>query len=297
MNASRCLAISGAAMTQAARIDPAPGPPPLPEKRWVGRSFSRAASDYDRVAALQRQVGERLLARLAEIPFSPKAILDVGAGTGYCTARLAEAFPGAELLALDIAEGMLRTLRGRQGLRARVFGVCGDGESLPLRARSVDLVFSSLALQWCHDLPAVLAGFRRVLRPGGAVCFSTFGAATLRELRAAWAAADGYSHVNAFVSQAAVEAALAGAGFRRVAVGGERRVVAYPGVDALLRELKGLGAHNVTRDRPRHLTGKGVFRKMLAAYEESAAAGGGVEASFEVVYGHGRLPLVGDGGG
>ena len=53
-------------------------------------------------------------------------------------------------------------------------------------------------------------------------------------------------------------------------------IVAYPGVDALLRELKGLGAHNVTRDRPRHLTGKGVFRKMLAAYEESAAAGGGV---------------------
>ena len=98
-------------------------------------------------------------------PFMPGIILDVGAGTGYCTARLAEQFPEAGLFALDIAEGMLRKLHGRPGLRGKVLRVCGDGESLPLRDSSVDLVFSNLALQWCVDLPAALAEFRRVLRP------------------------------------------------------------------------------------------------------------------------------------
>ncbi len=261
----------------------------LPEKRWVGRSFSRAASGYDQVAALQRQVGEQALASLREISLAPASILDVGAGTGYCTARLAGLFPDAALIALDIAEGMLRTLGGRPGLRGRAYRICGDGEALPLCGHSVDLVFSNLALQWCANLPAVLAEFRRVSRPGGAVLFSTFGESTLRELRMAWAQADGYSHVNTFVSLAAVEAALADAGFGAVRVSGERRVLTYPGVDALLRELKGLGAHNITRGRPRHLTGKGVFRKMLDAYA-AAMPEGRIEASFEVIHALARLP-------
>jgi malonyl-CoA O-methyltransferase len=261
----------------------------LPDKQWVGRSFSLAAFDYDAVAALQRDVGDRLLARLAEMACVPNTILDVGAGTGYCTARLAGRFPEADVFALDIAEGMLRTLHGRPGLQGKAHTLCGDAESLPLRAHSVDLVFSNLALQWCHDLPAALAEFKRVLRPGGTVLFSTFATATLCELRAAWAKADGYSHVNAFVARPAVEAALAGLGLSDCRVGGERHTIAYPSVDALLRELKSLGAHNVTRNRPRHLTGKGVFNKMLAAYQDSSDEGR-IEASFEIVYGLGRLP-------
>jgi len=254
----------------------------LPEKRWVGPSFSRAASGYDRVAALQRQVGEQLLAGLLESPFMPGIILDVGAGTGYCTARLAEQFPEAGLFALDIAEGMLRKLHGRPGLRGKVLRVCGDGESLPLRDGSVDLVFSNLALQWCVDLPAALAEFRRVLRPAGVMLFSTFGDGTLCELHEAWAKTDGYSHVNAFVPLASVDSALAGLGVAMFEAGSERRVITYPDVDALLKELKGLGARNLTRNRPRHLTGKGVFRKMLAAYPKSTPEGR-IEASFEII--------------
>jgi malonyl-CoA O-methyltransferase len=280
--------IFGGGKRQAMLADASPSSA-LPEKRWVGPSFSKAASAYDAVAALQRQIGERLLARVVETPCAqPQTILDVGAGTGYCLSRLAQMFPDAELLALDIAEGMLSTLAGRSDLRGKARSICGDGESLPLRARSVDLVFSNLALQWCADLPAALAEFRRVLRPGGTILFSTFGASTLCELRAAWATADDYSHVNAFPALAEVASALLGLGLVDCRVGGELRVIAYSGVDALLRELKSLGAHNVTRNRPRHLTGKGVFRQMLAAYPESAADGQ-IQASFEIVYGQACL--------
>lgn len=253
-----------------------------PEKRWVGRSFSRAASGYDQVAALQRQVGEQLLARLDEMPVAPRKILDVGAGTGYCTAELARRFPEADVVALDIAEGMLRQLGGRPGLPGRVLRICGDAESLPLRDGRVDLIFSNLALQWCADLPAVLAEFKRVLRHSGAVVFSTFGEATLGELRNAWALADGYSHVNDFLSLESVESALAEGGVGNFQVDSERRVLSYSSVDALLRELKGLGAHNITQNRPRHLTGKGVFQRMLDAYA-AAMLQGHIHASFETI--------------
>ena len=52
------------------------------------------------------------------------------------------------------------------------------------------MLFSNLCLQWVEDLPAVFAGFRRVLKPGGLLLVSTFGPDTLFELRGAFAQAD-----------------------------------------------------------------------------------------------------------
>ncbi len=271
-----------------AHLPDCPADAAWPEKRWVGQSFSRAASSYDPVAALQRQVGEELLGRLRQTALAPRVILDAGAGTGFCTAQLAGIYPAASLLALDIAEGMLAALKARPGLGGNSLHICGDCETLPLRDGSVDLVFSNLALQWCADLPGVLAEFRRVLRPGGLLAFSSFGPATLGELREAWAKADSYSHVNAFMSRESVGLALAHGDFREFHVRGELRRLAYPDVIALLKELKGLGAHNVTTNRPRHLTGKGVFRKMLDAYG-ATLSDGRIEASFEIIYGLARL--------
>ena len=75
-----------------------------PDKRWVGRSFSSAAEGYDRLASLQRLVGDRLLACLMNESVSYDRIVDVGAGTGYPTGRLMKRFPTAQVIALDIAE-------------------------------------------------------------------------------------------------------------------------------------------------------------------------------------------------
>lgn len=256
----------------------------MPEKRWVGPSFSRAAYSYDRVAALQRQVGEALLDRLSDSKPAHRTILDVGAGTGYCASRLAKRYPDAVLLALDIALGMLKTFDLRPDLRQKALRICGDGEVLPLRDCSVDLVFSNLTLQWCPGLVAAMQEFRRVLRPGGLLLFTTFGESTLFELRDAWAKADSHTHVNDFHSPLAIEEALTAAHFSGYTVNSEIKVVNYADVHTVLRELKNMGAHNVTALRPRHLTGKGVFNKMIEAYAASMPQGM-VKASFEIVYG------------
>ncbi len=62
-----------------------------------------------------------------------------------------------------------------------------------------DLVFSNLAMQWCDDVGSVLSEFRRVLKPGGLLVFTTFGPDTLKELRASWQSVDDAVHVNAFI--------------------------------------------------------------------------------------------------
>lgn len=262
---------------------------PRIDKRQLRASFGRAAGDYDRVAVLQREVGGRLLERLDAIRIEPAQILDLGTGTGQIARALLKRYRGTHVIGLDIAEGMLTEARRRSGWWRKPRFVCGDIERLPFADRCADLLLSNLTLQWCNDLDATFAEFRRVLRPGGALLFTTFGPDTLRELRASWAAADGYSHVNRFLDMHDVGDALLRAGLADPVLDVEQFTLTYPDLNGLLRDLKCLGAHNVTAGRARGLTGRGRWRTVRETYE-SFRAQGLLPATYEVIYGHAWLP-------
>jgi len=250
----------------------------------VRRSFDRAARSYDGSAVLQSRVREELLARLDYVTLEPATILDVGCGTGHATRALKDRYPRARVIALDVSEGMLAMARRRQSWRRRFDRVCGDAMRLPLTAGSVDLVFSSLTLQWCPDLDAVLSGFRQVLAPRGLVNFATFGPDTLVELRTAWAQADGLSHVNQFTDMHDLGDGLVRAGLAEPVLDVERYTLTYPDVYGLMRDLKAIGAHNVNAGRPRGMTGRGRLRAMESAYERYRQEGA-LPATYEVVFG------------
>jgi malonyl-CoA O-methyltransferase len=252
------------------------------DKGDVAESFSRAARDYDSVAALQRDVGTRLLDSLEELDYAPARILDLGCGTGYFLPELTRRFPGTEYLGLDLARGMVEYARQRFGRAER--WIVGDAEALPLAADSVDLVFSSLAIQWCYRPELLFAELARVLRPGGRCVFTTLGPGTLKELRAAWAAVDEHQHVNTFTpGEELMEAAerLSGLSLRLSCT---EFAMHYPRVRDLLAELKTLGAHNVNRQRPHGLTGRRVLQGMMDAYE-AWRVGGLLPATYDVLFG------------
>jgi malonyl-CoA O-methyltransferase len=252
----------------------------LPDKRQVAASFSRAAESYDSVAALQRAVGHELLARLPDSS-KPSRWLDLGCGTGYFSRALGERFSGAEGVALDIAEGMLRHAQPLAG--ARHF-VAGDAERLPMRDGSCDLLFSSLALQWCSDFTSVLSEARRVLRPGGVLAFSSLCVGTLQELRDSWQAVDGFVHVNRFRRFDDYQGLCAASGLQLLSLQTQPHVLHYPDVRSLTHELKALGAHNLNPGRPGGLTGRARMLALLAAYEQFRQPQG-LPATYQVVYG------------
>jgi malonyl-CoA O-methyltransferase len=254
------------------------------DRARVRASFARASAGYEAAARLQVQVADELLTRLGDFRFAPRVVLDLGAGTGRVTRELKRRYPRAQVVALDIADAMLREARRHLRPWRRFARVCADALRLPLKDGSVDLVFSSLMLQWCQPLDAALAEVRRVLQPGGFFGFSTFGLATLQELRSAWAAADGYNHVNHFPEVQEVGDALLRAGLTEPVLDVDRLELAYPDVLALMRDLKAIGAHNVTAGRPRNLAGRGRLARVAAAYERERRASG-LPATWEVIYG------------
>jgi len=259
---------------------------PLPiDKQQARRAFERAAATYDDAAVLQRQTAECMLERLDVVKLQPKVILDIGSGTGVATAALAKRYKKAQIIALDFALPMLHKTRKRGSWLRRPACVCGDAEQLPFIDNSIDLIYSNAAIQWCTDLEGTFREFLRVLRPGGLLMFTTFGLDTLKELRQAWEAVDGDSHVSPFPDMHDVGDALIRARFADPVIDVDRLTLTYDDVSGLMRDLKMIGAHNVTTHRQRGLTGKGRMQAMIKAYEQFRSKGL-LPASYEVVYGH-----------
>jgi malonyl-CoA O-methyltransferase len=119
--------------------------------------------------------------------------------------------------------------------------------------------------------------------------FSTLGPDTLIELRRSWSAVDGFNHVNAFVDMHDIGDALLRARLTDPVMDAERITLTYQDVFGLMRDLKTLGAHNVSHGRARGLTGKGRLGAMKAAYE-GFRRDGVLPATYEVVYGHAWAP-------
>lgn len=255
------------------------------DKRRVRHAFDESAASYDDFAVLQREVGRRLLERLELLRVKPAAIVDIGAGTGHATGALLRRYRGSHVVALDVAMSMLRRARRAGNWLRRPSPVCGDAESLPLASGCVDMIHSNLTLQWCNDLDRALREMRRVLKPDGLLLFTTVGPDTLKELRASWAAADAYIHINNFLDMHDIGDAVLRAGFTDPVMEMEMMSLTYCDVPQLLRELKLLGARNSTQGRPRGLTGRQCYQRAQQAYERFRTPAGVLPASYEIIYG------------
>lgn len=263
------------------------------DKRQLRIAFERAAASYDQAAVLQREICDRMIARLEYIKYSPTTILDAGSGTGYGSRKLALRYPAARILAVDIALSMLMQAQAPVAWWKKWLPIssnhtdhiCSDMEQLPLKDANVDMVWSNLALQWCNDLKLAIAEAHRVLRSEGLFMFSTFGPDTLKELRYAFQSVDHYSHTNRFTDMHDIGDLLVHNGFATPVMDMEYITLTYENVEQVMRDLKKIGAHNVTQGRRRGLMGKKAWRQVVNQYETLRQAGK-LPATYEVIYGH-----------
>jgi len=259
----------------------------LVDKPRVRRAFDRAAATYAQYAKLQALVREEMLARLLGLKIEPQVVVDLGCGPGAAVKVLRERYPRARVLGLDFSMGMLQEARRWRPWMRKPLWVCGDMERLPLRDASVDLLFSSLSVQWGNDLATTFAEVRRVLKPGGVFVFSSLGPDSLKELRTAWQRADEsqHAHVNMFYDMHDVGDALLRVGLRDPVMDVERMTLRYPDVESVMRSLKGIGAQNSLQGRARGLTTKSHLQRLREAYEKRRGEDGLLPVTYEVVHG------------
>ncbi len=250
------------------------------DKEAISKAFSKAACTYDKHAAFQRDIGHRLLEQLPK-NLSGLRILDLGCGTGYFSDQLKQR--GANVVCADLSPAMLEQARQRCG-DSDVSYVLADAEALPFTEGEFDIVFSSLALQWCDDLSVPMNEIRRVLKPMGKGYFTTLVDGSLYELKQSWLKIDSHQHVNEFITFNQVKIALAQAQSAKHHLNLAKVTVWYDSAMALMRDLKGIGANHIST-RAHGLTGRKALLQIEQAYEQYRSQQGSLPATYQVCLG------------
>ncbi|TFH34414.1 MAG: class I SAM-dependent methyltransferase [Anaerolineales bacterium] len=145
-------------------------------KRHISGVFTRASALYDQAGPrFFTHFGKRLV---ESARISPGArVLDVACGRGAVLfPALKMVGASGEVVGIDISEGMIQEISrdiARRGL-ANATALKMDAENLELPESSFDTVLCGLVLFFLPNLERALAGFQRVLKPGGWLVASTF---------------------------------------------------------------------------------------------------------------------------
>ncbi|SNY92338.1 Methyltransferase domain-containing protein [Cohaesibacter sp. ES.047] len=242
------------------------------------RAFDRHGRDGE---FLLTEAIQDMLDRLSIVLRSFPRCAEVGGHTGL----LAQA-----LSAREGTETVVRLEQDPSFLFGHPNGVVFDGETLPLKQQSFDLVTSPLFLHWVNDLPGCLIQIRQSLVPDGLFLASLLGRKTLSELRSAFLQAD--SDVTGGASPRVAPlpdlrdmgGLLQRAGFALPVVDQDTLTVRYDSMFDLIKDLRRMGATNALVDRPRGGLRRDVLMRAAEIYQRDFSdPDGRVRATFQIL--------------
>ena len=135
-----------------------------------------AAAEYDRAFSHVSVYFLPFLLRAARLAPGQR-VLDVATGTGIAAeAALGVVGPTGSVLATDNSSEMVARARERLSRAQNAAVAVQDGNALSLTDESFDVVLCSLGLMFFPNPAPALAGFHRVLRPGGRAAVSVLTA-------------------------------------------------------------------------------------------------------------------------
>jgi malonyl-CoA O-methyltransferase len=240
-------------------------------KLKISDNFSRASDSYDVSAMMQKQIVENLVAHSREYITPASRIIDIGSGTGF-TAQLLQ----RQILQADISLGMCKKSAQHSP------SICADFEDLPFRDFSFDAVYSTSSLQWIENHEKAIAEAYRVLDKKGYFCFTTFGEATLKELKNSQDFLNIRSKLNKFFCQDDLQISLKKAGFQVIFYDREQTLQHYNSTRELLRSIKNIGA-NTSFSSERSLTKENLIR-LEDHYKNHYRKENSLYSTWEVLY-------------
>lgn len=143
------------------------------KKRQVEQMFDTISENYDgmnRVISLGSDVSWRKKVIKLVAAKKPKNILDIATGTGDLAIQFAENTPIAEIIGLDLSEGMLSVARKKvsgKAISKKIQFIQGDSEALPFDDNYFDAITVSFGIRNFENLEKGLSEIFRVLHKDG----------------------------------------------------------------------------------------------------------------------------------
>lgn len=252
----------------------------------ISKAFNRHATDYERVAKVQQEIGERLLERLLYLKIAPQRILDLGCGPGFFSRELVKLYPKAQIVGIDLAQEMLVQAQKKYRWRHKWAVVAADMHQLPFATGAFDLVFANQVIHWGSSLEQVFRELNRVMNTNACFMFTTLGPDTFKELKSSWSGINHFAHVNEFSDMHDVGDCLMAEHFLDPVMDMELLSVHYETLPKLLHALKAQGVKNINLARNQGLTGKKSWEQFEQNYASMRTDNGRYPLTYEVVYGH-----------
>ncbi len=143
-------------------------------KGWFLASPLRRAAEVFFLGDLETSYLKEIL-RL--IPEGNETILDLGAGSGYFSLKIARKVPRGKVICVDLSEEMLGILK-RRAKRQKVEGsiqiVHAPATSTEIEDETCDLAVSSALFHELTDPDRALAEMVRTVKPGGSIVVADF---------------------------------------------------------------------------------------------------------------------------
>lgn len=242
---------------------------------------------------LHAEVGRRMAERLPIIRHPPQCWLDWWAHAGGSAAAVRAAYPQAQRIAVepDEVSRVKSTARLPPWWSRRRWGPAADAVVMQgaVDPAGAEMLWANMMLHACADLHGVFAAWHRALAPDGFLMFSTFGPASLRELRLLYEHRHWGPAFYPFADMHDLGDLLVHAGFAEPVMDQELVTLTWSSPQAALSELRTLGG-NVHAGRHAGLRTPRWRDKLLAELQRRADADGRVALSFEIVYGHALRP-------
>jgi demethylmenaquinone methyltransferase/2-methoxy-6-polyprenyl-1,4-benzoquinol methylase len=154
-------------------------------KDLVPKFFDKTAQTYDIVVNLTTFGKDKYWKKeiLKKIPPS-ETILDLACGTGILTLQIAEQFPNAQIIGIDVTESYLNIAKKKLKSHHKISFLKQDAEKLDL-TQKFDCIVSSYIPKYCNSIDLITSCINH-LKPHGKIILHDFTCPENKIVLALW---------------------------------------------------------------------------------------------------------------
>jgi malonyl-CoA O-methyltransferase len=244
------------------------------DSNQVSTKFNKAASNYSSLAKIQRIIANNLIKR---IPYNFTSGLDIGCGPGVNFTDLLQ--HTNSLVGIDLAKEMVNIANSLNISNTKT--IEGNAEHTPFKNKEFDLIFSSLALQWCCFDKAI----NEILRIGKSHCFIALSIpleGTLAELNATFHNIGLGTRINSFTNLDGIKKVLIKLQQNNINIEEYTYIDKFSNIPSYLASIRSIGA-NCTQNQEQLIT-KSQYQKLMHSLENQLIQNETLIHTYKIAY-------------